>query len=85
MTPQFCLAIHYDEYYPNDSANERNEFLKEFFDNCAYVGVTYYSEVATIDDLKIKLGEVEGTLSKCRIINFENPFRLTILVERIIK
>ena len=42
-------------------------------------------EMLPTKDLKIKLGDVEGTLSKCRIINFENPFRLTVLVERIIK
>jgi hypothetical protein len=34
-------------------------------------------------DLKVKLGDVQGVLVKCRVINFEKPYRLTLLVERI--
>lgn len=34
-------------------------------------------------DLKIKMGDVSGILNKCRVINFEAPFRLTILVDSI--
>ena len=34
-------------------------------------------------DLKIKIGDVEGTLVKCRVIDFQKPFRVALLVERI--
>jgi hypothetical protein len=41
-------------------------------------------EMLPTKELKIKMGDVEGILSKCRLINFENPFRLTILVEKML-
>lgn len=34
-------------------------------------------------DLKIQMGDVRGILNKCKVINFESPFRLTILVDSI--
>lgn len=42
-------------------------------------------EMLPTKELKIKMGDVEGILSKCRLINFENPFRLTILVDKMLK
>jgi hypothetical protein len=42
-------------------------------------------EMLPTKELKVKMGDVEGVLSKCRLINFENPFRLTILVDKMIK
>ena len=41
-------------------------------------------EMLPTKELKIKMGDVEGVLSKCRLINFENPFRLTILVDKML-
>ena len=40
-------------------------------------------EMLPTKDLKVRLGDVQGVLSKCRVINFEKPYRLTLLVEKI--
>lgn len=34
-------------------------------------------------DLKVKLGDFNGVLSNCRVINYEKPYRLHLLVERV--
>ena len=34
-------------------------------------------------DLKIKVGDVDGTLVKCRVVDFQKPFRIALLVEKI--
>lgn len=42
-------------------------------------------EMLPTKDLKIKMGDVEGVLTKCRLINFQDTFRITVLVDKIIK
>lgn len=32
-------------------------------------------------DLRIKVGDVEGTLVKCRVIDYQKPFRVMLMVE----
>ena len=36
-------------------------------------------------DLRIRVDDVEGTLVKCRIIDFQKPFRVMLMVERFVK
>lgn len=33
-------------------------------------------------DLKLKIDDIEGTLVKCRVIDFQKPFRIMLMVER---
>ena len=55
LTPQFMVAMKYDFYYSGDVFG-KNEFLREFFENCSELGVGMYSEGGSIDGLKSLLG-----------------------------
>ena len=39
-------------------------------------------EMLPTKNIKIKMGDFEGELKGCRVINYEKPFRLTLLVEK---
>ena len=55
LTPQYMFALKYSEYYPEDQTG-RYYFLKEFFDNCAAVGINVCAESMNIEQLKYSLG-----------------------------
>ena len=55
LTPQFMVAMKYDFYYSGDVFG-KNEFLRDFFENCSELGVGVYSESGSIDGLKSLLG-----------------------------
>ncbi len=55
LTPQYMIAMKYDSYYLNDVFG-KNNFYKQFFENCQTLGVNLYTESGSIDSLKTILG-----------------------------
>lgn len=51
LTPQYMILYNYDYYYSNDTYG-KYLFAKEFFANCDLLGVTNFSEMGLISDLK---------------------------------
>lgn len=58
LTPQYMVAVRFDDYYPGEP-EKKHSFLKAFFDNCAKTGLKKYYETKTLDDLKKSLGYSE--------------------------